>query len=122
MQRRTSDDLFLAVAHPVRRQVLESLATVDELAFPALVAQSGLSQSALSQHLRVLRECKLIVERKQGRQRFYRITPEPLLEVIQWMHSFEFLWHSRLARLTQFLESKDQAHENPDPEDLSTAS
>ena len=73
----------MALAHPIRRQVLEMLCegelTVGELAEPFKV-----SLPAMSQHLQVLRKAKLVRQRRAGRQRVYRVNATPIWEVAQW--------------------------------------
>lgn len=73
----------MALAHPIRRQVVEMLSegelTVGELAEPFKV-----SLPAMSQHLQVLRKAKVVRQKRQGRQRVYRLNPVPIREVAEW--------------------------------------
>ena len=89
-------DVFRAVSDPTRRQMLELLRvrerTVTELAEPF-----AMTQPAVSQHLRVLRDAGLVEVRKEGRHRVYRLDPLPLQEVFDWVHYFEDFWRERLA-------------------------
>ena len=80
-------DIFRAVADPTRRAILNLLRdaerSVEELGQPF-----GVSQPAISQHLRVLREAGLVHGRKTGRKCVYRLTPQPLDEVYHWVTQF----------------------------------
>ena len=103
---RTSSDSFLAIADPTRRALLDRLrlgaAPVTELA-----AGFAMSRPAVSRHLRVLREARLVRERRSerdARQRVYQITPMPLRDVAQWAQSYELFWQDGLARLKSHVE------------------
>jgi DNA-binding transcriptional ArsR family regulator len=78
-----SSDVFRAVADPTRRAILDLLRegdrSVRELAHPF-----RMSQPAVSQHLRALREAGLVRARQAGRQRLYRIDPRPLQALYEW--------------------------------------
>jgi DNA-binding transcriptional ArsR family regulator len=101
--RRTADQLYMAIAHPARRQILELLLERSEVSAGELHAHFRTTPSATSQHLRVLREAALVAERREGRSILYRLTPEPLLEVAAWMQAFARSWQGRLDRLDDVL-------------------
>jgi DNA-binding transcriptional ArsR family regulator len=73
--------------------------TVTELAEPF-----NMSQPAVSQHLRVLRDAGLVHVRKEGRHRIYRLDPLPLEEVFDWVQYFEDFWRRALAELGRELD------------------
>jgi DNA-binding transcriptional ArsR family regulator len=79
----SSLDVFRAVADPTRRALLDCLRqaehSVNDLARPF-----RMTQPAVSQHLRILRQAGLVRGRKCGRERMYRLNPEPLREVYEW--------------------------------------
>jgi DNA-binding transcriptional ArsR family regulator len=104
MTRRWGDELFLAIAHPARRAILDALLERDEVGASDLATRIGASPSSLSQHLAVLKSVALVDDRKDGRHVYYRLTPEPLLEVIAWMQTFESKWRSRLDALARYLD------------------
>jgi DNA-binding transcriptional ArsR family regulator len=84
---KASSDPFTAVADPTRRSMLERLAPRGvERTAGELGDGLGLGQSTLSQHLRVLREAGLVEVRDEGRCRIYRLRPEPLRLVHDWMN------------------------------------
>jgi DNA-binding transcriptional ArsR family regulator len=96
-------DVFHAIADANRRALLDFLAQ-GELAVGTLVEHSGLSYSAVSQHLAVLLDVGLVRRRQDGRQRFYRLDPQPLREVHDWTGHYEKFWRGKLKRLRRVLE------------------
>jgi DNA-binding transcriptional ArsR family regulator len=90
----SADLVFRAIADPTRRAVLDLLRdgerTVTELgeAFP-------ISQPALSQHLKALREAGLVSQRPDGRRRFYRIDPAGLQVAYDWFEHYAVFWDAR---------------------------
>jgi DNA-binding transcriptional ArsR family regulator len=100
-----SADVFHAVADPTRRALLDRLrsgsAPVRELA-----TGFRMSRPAVSKHLRVLREARLVRERREGRQRIYQLDPAPLLELAEWVQTYRAFWEVNLMRLKAHLERK----------------
>ena len=90
------------VGHPVRRRVLELLAE-EEHSSGELVAvverEFGITQSAVSQHLRVLRESGFATSRIDGARRIYAVDPGPLRDVDAWLDRFRAFWEPRLDAL-----------------------
>lgn len=99
----TSDRIFLALANPVRRKLLEILAR-QQLSAGELSERFELSRPAVAEHLKVLREAGLVADEPQGRHRIYRLTAEPLAELNDWLHPFERFWRGRLAVLAEAAE------------------
>lgn len=97
------DDIFQAIAHPMRRDILRRLKN-GECPASELAKPFGVSAPAISEHLRVLREVGLVSEHRAGRQRIYRLEPEPLKEVYDWMSAFEEYWADKLRSLGDYLE------------------
>jgi DNA-binding transcriptional ArsR family regulator len=96
-------DAFGAIAHPVRRTLVNALAGGDK-AVNELAAAVPVSRPAVSQHLAVLRGVGLVSEQRQGRERRYHLHPERLDEVRKWMHTLDQFWDDRLDRLRRHLE------------------
>jgi DNA-binding transcriptional ArsR family regulator len=87
---------------PVRRRILELLATGEHPAgavVEAISPEFGISQPAVSQHLRVLRESGFATVRAEGTRRLYAVDPAPLQEVDRWLEPFRHYWSSRLDAL-----------------------
>lgn len=93
---------FDVLADPVRRRVLELL-SADELSAGAVTAvvrqEFGISQPAVSQHLRVLRESGFVDVRPEGTRRLYRVAPDGLRDVDEWLDRFRRFWEPPLAAL-----------------------
>jgi DNA-binding transcriptional ArsR family regulator len=93
---------FEILGDPVRRRILELLAG-GEHASGAVVevieAEFGISQAAVSQHLKVLRDAGFATVRAEGARRLYAIDPAPLREVDAWLDHFRMFWEHRLAAL-----------------------
>lgn len=96
-------DPFTAIAHPVRRQLLDLLIE-GERSVSDLAAGFSISRPAISQHLKVLLDTQLVSERREGRERLYRLEPEPLKELDAWLDSFRHIWNARLDRLDDYLQ------------------
>lgn len=103
-----ADDVFAALAHPVRRDLLDLLAGGEHTA-GQLAAPFDMSRPAVSQHLRVLREARLVTERAAGRERVYRLQPDRLRDVATWLSRYERFWGEKLASLGRFLDEEDDA-------------
>lgn len=93
------------LAEPRRRQILDALRD-GERAVGALVDELGLSQPAVSKHLRVLRNAGLVAARIDAQRRLYRIRPEPLAELDDWLSAYRAFWSGRLDRLEDHLEQR----------------
>ncbi len=100
------DGAFAAIAHPVRRQILDLLVE-GERPVHALAEPFDMSRPAVSQHLRILLDAGLVGERRSGRERLYRLHPERLREVRDWLRKYERFWHERLAALDSYLEDAE---------------
>jgi DNA-binding transcriptional ArsR family regulator len=91
------------VAEPTRRRILDLLRH-DERAVGDLVARLGISQPAVSKHLRVLRDAGLVEVRVDAQRRVYRLQPEPLRALAEWLEPYRRLWDNRLDALERHLE------------------
>ncbi|MEX1364774.1 MAG: metalloregulator ArsR/SmtB family transcription factor [Nannocystaceae bacterium] len=93
---------FDVLADPVRRRILELLAE-GEHASGAVVAvvhdEFGITQAAVSQHLRVLRENGFATVRAEGTRRLYSVDPTGLRQVDGWLERFRQQWEQRLDAL-----------------------
>jgi DNA-binding transcriptional ArsR family regulator len=98
-------DVFQAIADPTRRGLLDLLAA-GEQPVTRLAAPFPMSRPAISQHLRVLRRAGLVSERRVGRERRYRLQPEPLREVSDWLRHYERFWLGKLAALGDYLDEE----------------
>ena len=101
----TSNDVYRAIADPTRRAILDRLRAGPANA-GALAADFRSSRPAVSKHLRVLREARLVVDTRVGRERVYTVDPVPLQSVAGWLEGYRAFWQSSLTRLKRNLEGK----------------
>lgn len=101
----TAATVFQVLAEPNRLAILEVLRT-GESPVGALVAELGLSQPAVSKHLRVLKEAGLVEVRVDAQRRLYRIRPEPLVELDDWLAPYRRMWHTHLDLLEEHLDRR----------------
>jgi len=100
-------DVFRALADPTRRAVFERLAAGPRNA-TALRDGLDISQPAMSQHLKVLREAGLVVEAREGRSVNYSVDPEGLRPLRGWLARYSAFWPARLDNLQDLLKEMDQ--------------
>jgi DNA-binding transcriptional ArsR family regulator len=91
------------LADPTRRAVFERIASESEIAATALVKGSKVSQPAVSQHLRALRDAGLVIERRDGRHIHYRAAPGGLTPLIDWLGHYQAFWRERFQNLEKLL-------------------
>ncbi len=103
----TADDLFRALADPTRRAIFERLAR-EELPVHALTERAGVSQPAVSKHLRVLKQAGLVRDRQEGRQTHYSAQIRALAPLIDWTSQMAGFWQSRFDQLEELLERMDR--------------
>jgi DNA-binding transcriptional ArsR family regulator len=104
MSRRPANaDVFLAIADPTRRRMLEMLRG-DERPATELARSFRISQPSVSQHLRVLRDAGLVRARRNGRQRIYQLRPRKLKIVVDWVAYFDRFWDEKLSALGRYLD------------------
>lgn len=94
--------VFDAIGHPARRRILDLLVASDH-SVNALAAHFKMSRPAVSQHLRVLLDARLVTEHRHGRERRYHLIPEHLAPVRNWLALYEQFWDDRLQRLQKHL-------------------
>ncbi|WP_019507851.1 helix-turn-helix transcriptional regulator [Pleurocapsa sp. PCC 7319] len=99
----SSADVFAAIADPTRRAILDLLRQ-GEQPVKQIAQPFAMSLPAISQHLSVLCEVGLITQRREGRQRFYRLNPEPLRQVSDWVNHYQQFWQEKLDVLCDYLE------------------
>jgi DNA-binding transcriptional ArsR family regulator len=104
---------FEVIAEPSRRRILELLCTQDR-SVGELVSALSLNQPAVSKHLRVLKDARLVESQAHANQRLYRLSAQPLLELDAWLTPFRARWSERLDALGMHLdETAARARETP---------
>lgn len=99
--------IFVALADPSRRAIFEALGS-GEAAVKDLTARFDISQPAVSQHLAHLKDAGLVVARREGRCAYYRVAPQGLRPLVDWLEHHRAFWAHRLDRLEQLLENMDE--------------
>ena len=103
----TIDAVMHALADPTRRAVFERIVRSDEITVVELTRGSGVTQGAISQHLRSLKQAGLVRERPEGRNVYYRAQPEGLGPLVDWMSHYGVFWRERFANLRTLLKEID---------------
>jgi len=99
-------DMFVALADPTRRTILELLASSGELSATAIYEQFSVSPQAVSQHLKVLREAHLVEIEKHAQKRLYRLNSQTLSQFEAWVQHVQQKWSERFDALDAVLESE----------------
>jgi DNA-binding transcriptional ArsR family regulator len=94
--------MFEVLAEPNRRRILDLLRD-DERTVGNLVSELDISQPGVSKHLRVLLEAGLVEVRVDAQRRLYRLRPEPLQQIDEWLAPYRAAWRNRLETLEQHL-------------------
>jgi len=101
------------LADPTRRAVFEQIAAAGELTVGALTTRNEVSQPAISQHVRALREAGLLAERRDGRLIHYRCEPRGLAPLVDWLGHYALFWRERFANLRTVLQEMDDDEPRP---------
>jgi DNA-binding transcriptional ArsR family regulator len=101
-------DLFAALAEPTRRKIIELLAERGQMAASDIYQQFDATPPAISQHLKVLREAKLVRVEKQAQRRLYGIDPDKVQEFELWAKRTLQRWNNQFNRLDQILQEESE--------------
>ncbi len=97
-------DAFYALAEPRRRKVMEILAKNGQLSATEIYGNFDVTAQAISQHLKVLLDAKLVRMEKHAQQHIYQINPDSMLELEEWVEKTRQLWNKRFDSLDKLLE------------------
>ena len=100
----TRRDVFQAIADPNRRAILGLLAK-QRLTLNGVADNFRISRPAVSRHIKILKECGLVVVIPQGRERYCEVRFDRLNEVSDWIEQYRQLWEARFDRLDELLET-----------------
>ena len=95
------------LADPTRRAVFEQIVEAGELTVGVLTERNDVSQPAISQHVRVLKDAGLLDERREGRLIHYRSDPRGLSPLVDWLGLYGVFWRERFANLKTVLKEMD---------------
>jgi DNA-binding transcriptional ArsR family regulator len=99
--------IFQALADPSRRAIFESL-TRGEAAVKDLTTRFAISQPAISQHLAALKDAGLVNNRREGRCVYYRVEPEGLKPLVDWIAYYRAFWTDHIDRLEKLLSEMEE--------------
>ena len=104
-------NVFQAIADPNRRAIISLLAK-QKLTVNAVAEYFPISRPAVSRHIRILKECGLVVVQRQGRERYCEVRLDKLNEVADWIEQYQKVWEQRLNRLDEYLSElqKEKKH------------
>ena len=106
-------DMFSALAEPTRRSIIELLAGSGQLSATAISRKFRVSPPAISQHLKILREARLVLMEKHAQQRIYAINPEAMSELEEWAKKMAAQWEKRFETLEKLAQAEEQKTQKP---------
>ncbi len=106
-QMTTVDAVMRTLADPTRRAVFERIVNAEEITVAELTRGSGVTQGAISQHLKLLKQAGLVADRPEGRNVHYRADPKGLAPLVDWMALYAVFWRERFANLRTLLKEID---------------
>src|SRR5580765_7445662 len=107
IQTASINTVMRTLADPTRRAVYERIVKSDEITVAELTRGSGVTQGAISQHLKSLKLAGLVAERPEGRKVYYRAQPEGLKPLVDWMSHYGGFWRESFANLRTLLKEID---------------
>ena len=103
----TINAVMRALADPTRRAVFEQIVRSAEITVAELTQGSAVTQGAISQHLKSLKQAGLVTERPEGRKVYYRAQPQGLEPLVDWMSHYAVFRRERFANLQSLLKEID---------------
>ena len=101
------DAVLRTLADPTRRALLERVIRAEEITVAELTQGSGVTQGAISQHLKSLKLAGLVAERPAGRKVYYRAQPQGLAPLVEWIDHYAVFWRDRFTDLRSLLQEID---------------
>jgi DNA-binding transcriptional ArsR family regulator len=106
-QTQAIDTVLRTLSDPTRRAVFERVVNSSEITVGELTRGSGVTQGAISQHLKSLKLAGLVAERPEGRNVYYRAEPQGLAPLLSWLEHYGVFWRDRFANLRTLLREID---------------
>lgn len=97
-------DVFQAIADPTRRAII-ALIAFQAMTPNAIAEHFDTSRQAVSKHLRILTECKLVEQEQTGREIYYTLNAKKMKEIDKWLEQFRQLWENRFNQLDKVLQT-----------------
>ncbi len=101
---RVERDVFTAIADPTRREIVHILARSSDMPLHEITPHFEIGRTAVSKHLKILKEADLVKGRRMGRETKYTLNPKPLKEVRDWLSYYEQFWNDSAGKLKKLLE------------------
>lgn len=98
-------DVFQAIADPTRREIIQLIAK-QRVNLNGVAAHFNISRPAISQHIKILTECGLVVMEISGRERYCVARLEKIRDVYTWAEQYKSFWNRKLDALGQFLDDE----------------
>ena len=98
-------DVFQAISDPTRREIIGLIAQ-QPMNLNAIAEQFDISRPAISNHIKILTQCGMVVITQQGRERYCEAKLESLNEVAEWVQQYTKLWNKKFDSLNQFLQNQ----------------
>jgi DNA-binding transcriptional ArsR family regulator len=105
-------DVFYALAEPRRRKIVEIIANSGRLSATEICSNFKITPQAISQHLKILLQAKILNMERHSQQRIYEINSNSMLEVEEWTKHMETLWAERFDNLDKVLEEEKHRSHN----------
>lgn len=99
-------DIFYALGEPTRRSIIEILALHGQLAASEISSKFTVSAAAISQHLKVLKDARLVKVEKRAQQRLYTINPESMIEIEDWAKKMHQMLNNRFVAFDKLIEEE----------------
>ncbi|WP_246119378.1 ArsR/SmtB family transcription factor [Aliikangiella coralliicola] len=110
------DQVFMALADGTRRKMVHMLAE-SELSVSELSEPFDMSLAAVSKHIKVLENARLIKRRIEGRSHIFQLVPEQLTGALDWISIYRYFWSKRMDNLEQLFNESEQVNEGKKSED-----
>ncbi|MEL6811662.1 MAG: metalloregulator ArsR/SmtB family transcription factor [Bacteroidota bacterium] len=104
-------DVFQAIADPVRRDIIELLAS-NTLSINVIAEKFDISRPAISKHLKILEECGIVTFRQKGRERHCLIQARNLIPAFLWIDQYRNLWEDQLDSFEQYINQLQSKNKN----------
>lgn len=98
--------VFIALADTTRRDIINTLTEQGAHTATQLSSNMAITRQGVAKHINILIDAGLVSTKKQGREVYYDITPQPLQKATEWIADIEAQWDKRLIKLQEFIENE----------------